>query len=739
MAPFPKLTIFLFSGTILVCLLLGLISPASAASPAFIYLPIINKGCGSVYPFYISSSGGSDSNSGTDYKHPLKTIAKLSTLPLLPGDQVLFICGDTWRGESLPITQSGAPGNPITYSSFPPGCANQPVLDGTQVVSGWSLYAPHIYVSDLGTGANQARFTATDGTLLGISQLFRDGKRLTMGHWPNLDAGDGGYSAVNSQPGARMIADTHLPPNNWTGATIHLKVMRWSMVNRDVIASSSGNLTLNSDLACWGGSCAGWGYFINNSLNTLDQDGEWYYDKITRKVYLYSSLADPSSALIEGSVVFHTNDRNWGGVTIEKDLADPVHDVVVNNLAIRGWFENGISSPTNLHPDENSAITLSQNSIRDVDGSGINLWSWVWGAGDGEDGWRGGHKILIQNNLIDGANSFGIHTPSRDTIIKYNTIRNIGLIANFNEAGMGCGKTGNEGTCTEDGAGLRIYVDRPDRSGYGFTVRNNRFEQIGYNGIQTFDGSSVFSGNYFDHTCISKGDGGAINTFGGGTLASSAVHDISILGNIIVNTIGNTDGTQAAYRLLFGFGIYLNNGSANITTSGNTVAFSSAAGILYQNATGSVVNNILYQNVTGTGWNNQVVLTGSQTVLSAFNSNILVSANDHSRNLSLSSLAMIAAADYNYYYHTLNSGWQVVLAGQDYGLVQWRAASMKDINAQTGGPAYASTLQLFTNDTTLLKTISSSTGTYRKLAGTALGSSFTLPPFSSLVVSFVPN
>lgn len=461
MVSFPRATILFSTSCILVALLCSLVSPAGAAAGILIYLPIVDKGCSSGCPYYLSSSIGNDANSGKDPSQPIKTIGRLASLALQPGDQVLFMCGDTWRGETLPITQSGVPGRSITYSSYPTGCANQPVLDGTQTITSWSLFEPHIYVSDLGAGANLTRFKAADVTLLGLNQLFRDGQRLTMGRWPNLDAGDGGYSTITSQPLTNTINDTHLPANNWTGATIHLKVMRWSMVNRDVTSSSGGNLTLNSDVACWGGSCTGWGYFINNSLNTLDQEGEWYYDKTARKIYLYSSLADPKSSLIEGSVVYHTDDRNWGRVYLGKDMADPVHDVNVDNLAIRGWFENGISSPTNLHPDENSAITLSHNSITDVDGAGISLWSWVWGASDCKDGWRGGHNILIQNNLIDGANSFGIHTPSRDTTIDHNTIRNVGLIANLNEAGMGCGKTGNEGTCTEDGAGLRIYVDQP--------------------------------------------------------------------------------------------------------------------------------------------------------------------------------------------------------------------------------------------------------------------------------------
>ncbi|NTU64452.1 MAG: hypothetical protein HGB05_13900, partial [Chloroflexi bacterium] len=532
--------------------------------------------------YYVSTSGN-DANTGLTTGTPFQTIAKVNSLNLQPGDNVLFKCGDVWRGEMLMVYESGASGNPITFGSYPDGaCANKPILSGTQPIGGWAASGtPNIYVATL----SAATFPH------GLNQLFRNGSRLTMGRWPNLDNGDGGYATVSAQPaGNRLTSGTALPAGNWVGGTIHLKVIRWSTVNRDITSQSGSTITLNQNVSCpFTANCTGWGFFINNALSTLDREGEWYYNKATHQVYLYTTT-NPANSTIEGSVVFTTDDRNWGAINLGDDLDLQVHDVVIDNFEIRGWFRSGIVSPTNLHPDENSYVTIRNNTIRDVDDSGIDLWSWVWGASDGLDGWRGGNNIVIQNNVIDGANSFGIHTPSRVTTIEGNTIRNIGLIANLNEAGMGCGKTGSEGTCTENGAGLRIYVDNPTRSGYGFTVQYNRFENIAYNGIQTFGHSSTFANNFFDRNCFSKGDGGAINTFG------SNVHDIQILSNIITDTICNTDGAHPDFRALFGFGLYIDMDSASVNATGNTVARSTAHGILYQNSTGNIQNNTLFDN-----------------------------------------------------------------------------------------------------------------------------------------------
>jgi hypothetical protein len=508
------------------------------------------------------------------------------------------------------------------------------------------------------------------------------------------------------------------------------------MINRDITARNANTITLNSTAVCWDSSCTGWGYFINNHLSTLDSEGEWFYDKAARRVYLYTT-SDPNGVVLEASVVLKVEDRNQGLIILGIDSGVPVHDIAIDNLDIRGSWLNGIASPTNLHPDENRAITLRNNTIRDVDDTGIDLWSWVWGAADGLDGWRGGNNILIQNNRIEGANHFGIHTPGRLTTIMGNTIQDIALVANLNESGMGCGKSGNEGQCTECGAGLRIYTDRPSRSGYGFTVSYNRFENIGYNGIQTFGSQSTISTNVFNHTCFSKGDCGAVNTFGNANMGSTNVYDIQILNNLILNTVGNIDGAAPNFHSLFGFGIYLDNYSRNITSRGNTVAYSAATGILYQNSSGLIENNTLFQNGQSGGWYYQVTLTsGSQT--NYFANNILVSHNDHLRNLSLNNAGDLAAADYNRYYHSTNTNYQVVVGSTNYTLPQWQSASGKDMHGKTDTTGFAASLRLYVNDTGANQTILAPSGSFTDLDHAPIGTSFVLAPFTSRVVALVP-
>ena len=80
--------------------------------------------------YYVSQSLGDDSNDGLSEGAAFETIAKVNTLGLQPGDQVLFKCGDTWRTDPLMIVKSGVSGEPITFGSYPASCLNKPVLSG---------------------------------------------------------------------------------------------------------------------------------------------------------------------------------------------------------------------------------------------------------------------------------------------------------------------------------------------------------------------------------------------------------------------------------------------------------------------------------------------------------------------------------------------------------------------------------------------------------------------------------
>ena len=77
--------------------------------------------------YYVSSSLGTDRNSGTTSSSPWRTVARINSQPLQPGDNVLLRRGDTWR-ETLKPRTSGRTGAFIIFGAY--GSGPRPVLIG---------------------------------------------------------------------------------------------------------------------------------------------------------------------------------------------------------------------------------------------------------------------------------------------------------------------------------------------------------------------------------------------------------------------------------------------------------------------------------------------------------------------------------------------------------------------------------------------------------------------------------
>ncbi len=77
--------------------------------------------------FFVSASAGDDGNDGLSPRSPWRTLRKVDTVELKPGDNVLFRRGDAWRDTLIP--QNGYQGAPITYGAY--GQGDKPLLLGS--------------------------------------------------------------------------------------------------------------------------------------------------------------------------------------------------------------------------------------------------------------------------------------------------------------------------------------------------------------------------------------------------------------------------------------------------------------------------------------------------------------------------------------------------------------------------------------------------------------------------------
>jgi len=94
--------------------------------------------------YYVSSSQGSDSNSGLSAQMPWRTLHRVSQAVIMPGTSVLLRRGDVWHEELRPAS-SGTSNLPIHYSAY--GKGKKPAISGSDEIAPeqWSLAETGVY------------------------------------------------------------------------------------------------------------------------------------------------------------------------------------------------------------------------------------------------------------------------------------------------------------------------------------------------------------------------------------------------------------------------------------------------------------------------------------------------------------------------------------------------------------------------------------------------------------------
>ncbi len=91
---------------------------------------------------YYLDPAGNDSNPGISAASPWRSIAKLNSVTFSPGDNIYFKRGGLWR-EMLVPRNGGASGSPVLLSAY--GTGPQPVISGSDIVSGWRHTSGSVY------------------------------------------------------------------------------------------------------------------------------------------------------------------------------------------------------------------------------------------------------------------------------------------------------------------------------------------------------------------------------------------------------------------------------------------------------------------------------------------------------------------------------------------------------------------------------------------------------------------
>ena len=398
----------------------------------------------SIATVYYISSGGNDANSGTSPGESWKSLAKINSYKFNPGDQILFNSGDEWSGTII-VNSSGTAGNPIIYGAY--GSGQKPKIYGSEVITGWTRHSGNIY---------KATFNKD------INQLFIDNTRIRIARHPNS-----GYFYVGSVRSSIEFSSNNLDGGiNYAGASWFGRTGVYHTPTQIVSSSSSTTLTLDApphkDLG------TGEGFILMNKLEFLDQPGEWYYDASSNTVYLWTPGGEsPATHTVRGSVFEN-------GI-----YADSKNYITIRNLEILQQSQKSIEVKSCDY------LTIENNYISYPDEYGIYDIS------------NSVHNT-IKNNIITGANHYGVSVMMSYSTITDNQISDSGLFENLGKSGVGRYNLG----------GAAFIAGNEGNN----LIRYNRIINAGYNGIYFARSNNRIEYNFINNACLLKGDGVGIYT-----------------------------------------------------------------------------------------------------------------------------------------------------------------------------------------------------------------------------------
>ncbi len=480
--------------------------------------------------YYFSSSSGNDSYTVIQAQNrntPWKTIDKLNASMHLfaPGDSILFKRGDTFTGQII-LGCSGTSNNKIVFSAY--GTGKAPNLKGTQPVTSWNKFDDNIWVADFPAMGSK------------ITNLLIDGKSQHIGRYPNAGAANNGYLNIDSHIGKTSITSSSIAGYNWTGAEAVIRTRRW-IINRVIIQSQESN-TLKFSSPTTYEVMDNYGFFIQNHVSTLIQDGDWCFNASAKKIYLFYK-SDPNIKIIEATSFpsnFHASNK---------------HSFSIMNIEFSGSL--------------NASIDISNSKYFKIQ---ENFFS---ESGDAAVKIKSCSNIDFLHNIITRTNNNALVIDEcTDVTINNNNIRGTGI---------------RSGMCSDsDLQSIGIFV-----AGSNITCVENIIDSTGYIGVFYKGNNILIKNNYIDHFCMIMDDGGGLYTSSDGKTTNS---NRVLESNIILNGIGAGFGTDNQ-DFVSANGIYLDDRADHVALLNNSIANCSGYGIFIHNANNFTLNgNTVFNN-----------------------------------------------------------------------------------------------------------------------------------------------
>lgn len=459
--------------------------------------------------YYVSPAPtGSNSNAGTSSGAPVATIANALTKAVNNGDRILLERGRTFRETfTLPANR--------TLASY--GSGALPVITASETVT----------VS--GGGAIKTATVASQ-----VRALWADGVFLPLARYPNS-----GWLACDAGSTSGLLRDSGAgghAANRWTGAQVRWRRWSWWWETRPVTADDgAGNLSVGGTAQVDAGLVGiGSGYFIDNDLDELDSDGEWFSSATTLSV-----RPPPGTVTLE--MVRSTTGVSANGGTID-------------GVAFRRFGGTALSV--------NGSATIRNCEFREIETDAISL------------GWNSGGSVVTGCTFRDVRNIAVAVNQDRagaaGTVIERSRFERIGM------------QYGYGGSGSWHASGIVI----PNVA--GITIRLNHFIEIGYCGVILGVDNQTVERNIFVRCMGSLNDGAAVYANCNGSV---------IRENIILDTIGNLSTSHPWTPLGHGIWIEFLDDFHDSVISDNTSYGNQGNGVfLPNNYTTTVNGNVCLDN-----------------------------------------------------------------------------------------------------------------------------------------------
>lgn len=551
-------------------------------------------------------------------------------------DVVVYLREGIYR-QTVPFQltdeDSGRDGYKVVYRGFP---GEEAIIDGSQLINGWTHYAGNIYAATVGTGID-------------VDVIYEGDERAVLARYPNRMDGKDVYSQVAAyipdQPRRKFgYTETDIPaiahPEQlqvyiWPGGAAGHWSWSSNIVDVESIDTTNRIVTLAQNTTYENG--AGSRYYVQNALELLDAPGEFYIDQASGVLYYYpfdiASLNGQITIPREGNIV----------ELLGTSSAEPIQHIAFESLVIRNSDRLG----DGVHAENVENFTITNSRLYNLGEHGIQLLGWA-------------KNNRIESNEIHHTGYNGISVEGIGRVTSVSSSHNDALNNHVYTTGLFYGNAG----------GIRYYYSESNQIAYnlvhdikrhalhlfdanrgiiGTTIGGVPITQANFRDYQRTRDNVVAFNEVYDAVNDSQ-DAGPIATYGvpfGNVLRNNYLHD---------NTIPATTSNS------FGFGIYLDDASDNVTIENNIIEnLQQQPGGTQYNALMlkglgiKVANNVIANNNDARGAIGSTETGGLVSSQISLDRNLIYNLSQHLYYLDYWTPEKLTSSDYNLFHRQAGS------------------------------------------------------------------------------------